>query len=319
MNFINGLNEFQIANASDDFPLALAIGMFDGVHLGHQEVISFTKKKSQELSSKSKCAVFTFDKHPASIFRPEAKPDLIYPLDKRIECLEASGVDYVFVIDFDPVLCRLSARDFISTLTRTLPNLKEICVGRDFGFGHRREGNIEKLKEFSNTFQFKAHEVPAFQLDNQNISSTLIRDHIKNGLLDKASALIGRQLTISGKVIKGRQVGRTIGFPTANIDAKGLCLPPFGVYSGFCTIGDRKTLRLPAIMNIGLRPTISAGDTIDAPSLEVHIPDFNKNIYGENLEFSYGQFIRSEIKFRSLEDLKSQIQKDIQSIKSLEN
>lgn len=316
MKFINGFKEFLRDRELEDFPLALAIGMFDGVHLGHQEVISFTKQRSIDHGKEAKCAAFTFDKHPASIFRPESTPDLIYPLSKRIKCLEETGIDYVFVIDFNPELCQLSAREFISTLTQTLPNLKEICVGRDFGFGHRREGNIDLLKDFAPEFNFQAHEVPAFQLDNQNISSTLIRSHIKNGALDKASELIGRPLTISGEVIKGKQLGKTIGFPTANMDVEGLCLPPFGVYSGTCFIGKDKNQPLPALMNIGIRPTVDDIAANHSPAVEVHIPNFNNDIYGENLEFTYQDFIRPEMKFNSLEELKSQITKDCEILTS---
>lgn len=316
MNFLFGLDAYnEDMRIHGESPLALAIGMFDGVHLGHQAVIDFTREKTRLLGPQGKCAAFTFDRQPASVFRPESAPKLIYPLAKKIECLKATGIDYVFVIEFNAELCKLTARQFIEHLAETFPSLKEICVGRDFGFGHRREGNIDVLRQLAPEFGYSAYEVRPFQSDHENVSSTLIRQKLSEGDLFRARELIGRELTVSGPIIKGRQVGRQIGFPTANIDVHGLCLPPNGVYLGVAHIENQPN-KFPAIMNIGSRPTVeshSPGQIL----AEIHIPHFNQDIYNQHLEFSIKEFLRPEMKFESVDALKAQISHDCEKVGAL--
>lgn len=309
MEFIHGYNLYRQSDSKA--PLALAIGMFDGYHLGHREVVRMASKLAGDSHPKGISAAFTFNVHPSSVVRPDHPPRLIYPLDKKIECLESAGIDYACVVDFTAELCRLSAEDFIISLTQAFPNLKHICVGRDFGFGHRRLGDVSLLQSIGPALGFRVHEIPAVRVNGTNVSSTHIRELISSGRLDDAAAMIGRRPSISGFVVEGRRLGRTIGVPTANIHVDGLCLPPFGVYAGLTRVRDRQ---YPSVMNLGVRPTVKDSQSSEnVANAEIHILDFMEDIYGKSLEFTLMKFLRPEKKFESLDLLKKQIQIDIQS------
>lgn len=301
MRFAFGYDTYEKSGKKSQ-PIAVAIGMFDGVHLGHQEVIAqvIQKAKRENLHS----AAITFDRHPASVFRPESSPPLIYPLEKRIQCLLESGLDFIFALQFDSHLCKLSPNDFVDELHHSFPALCDIFVGRDFGFGHRRSGNIKTLQELSSRYGFEAHEVKAFQSMGENVSSTFIREQINKGELAKISSLLGRPYSINGVVEKGKRMGHTIGFPTANISLNGLCHLPFGVYSGLARIEGQE---IPSIGNIGMRPTLNP---TPVPLAEVHMFDFDADVYGKKIEWIPTQFLRPERKFESISDLKERITED---------
>lgn len=309
MEFIHGYNQYR--KSGSEAPLALAIGMFDGYHLGHREVVRMAARLADASHPKGISAAFTFNVHPSSVVRPDRTPKLIYPLAKKIECLESAGIDYACVVDFTEELCRLSAEDFVISLTKAFPNLQHICVGRDFGFGHRRLGDVSLLQSIGPALGFRVHEIPAVKVNGTNVSSTHIRKLLSTGKLNEAEAMIGRKPSISGIVAEGRRLGRTIGVPTANIDVDGLCLPPFGVYAGLTRVQNQQ---YPSVMNLGVRPSVK--DSQSSPNVanaEIHILNFSEDLYGESLEFTLMDFLRPEKKFDSLDLLKKQIQIDIQS------
>jgi riboflavin kinase/FMN adenylyltransferase len=314
MNFVHGYDSYRKEHLGR--PLCLAIGMFDGFHLGHQEVINHALREAQGANDNSIAAAFTFNVHPASIVRPESSPRLIYPLPRKIACLESSGISHACVVDFNKNLCQLPAESFIDSLTTAFPSLKCICVGRDFGFGHRRAGNVGLLHQLSSKYGYTVHEVPARTFMDKKISSTIIREMISGGRLDEASSMLGRPYSLSGVVVRGRQLGRTLGFPTANLDTSGLCMPPNGVYAGFAHCQGQS---IKAVMNIGNRPTISQNGN-SSPTAEAHLIDFSGDIYDSMLDFYPVQHIRDECRFDSIDDLKEQIASDLQqSMEILDN
>jgi riboflavin kinase/FMN adenylyltransferase len=214
------------------------------------------------------------------------------------------------VIPFDEAFSRLTAEEFIDLLIRGFGEIRSICVGRTFTFGHKRGGNVELLQETGRLYNFKVHGLAAVALDGQVVSSTRIRERIQSGDLDSASQMLGRDYKLSGKVIRGDGIGHRLGFPTANIEAPGLLTPPNGVYAVHA-FKDGKALR--GVANIGFRPTVSKNE----PELrvEVHLLDFDGDLYGETLDLQFLSFVRPEARFSSVDELKKQILKDIVSAK----
>ncbi len=301
-----------IRNASElaDTPqrVCLAIGVFDGVHLGHQQVIRQTTGDASHEEARS--LVVTFDRHPNAVVAPHAVPPAVYSLDQKLQAIESLGVDTTLMVPFDESFSRLSAEEFVDQLICGFGMIRSICVGRGFTFGHRRGGNVELLQKIGQSHNIKVHGLAAVALDGQVVSSTRIRECIQAGDLDSASQMLGRDYKLSGKVIRGDGIGHKLGFPTANIDVTGLLTPPQGVYAVH-VFRDRTVLR--GVVNIGVRPTVSA----DKPALrvEVHLLDFAKDVYGETLDLQFHTFVRPEMKFSSMERLQKQIALDIETAK----
>lgn len=301
-----------IQNASD-LPgapqrVCLAIGVFDGVHLGHQQVIRQTTADASHAEARS--VVVTFDRHPNSIVAPHVVPPAVYSLDQKMQAIESLGVDTTLMIRFDESFSRLSAEEFVNQLICGFGIIRSICVGRNFTFGHKRGGNVELLQKMGQAHQFKVHGLAAVSLDGQVVSSTRIRECIQSGDLDSTSQMLGRDYQLSGQVIRGDGLGRKIGFPTANIDVTGLLTPPKGVYAVHVF---RKGVALRGVANIGFRPTLSQSE----PSLrvEVHLLEFADDLYGERLDLQFLSFVRPEAKFPSLDQLQQQILLDIEAAK----
>jgi riboflavin kinase/FMN adenylyltransferase len=284
--------------------VCVAIGVFDGVHLGHQQIIRQTVADARQHDAIA--LVVTFDRHPSTVVAPDRVPPLIYSLPQKFAAIESLGADTLLLIHFDRAFSEQTGETFIRGLDRDLGKIESICVGADFVFGCRRSGNVTLLKKLGDELGFTVHGMAAVSLDNQIVSSTRIREAIRADNLDAASQMLGRPYAISGRVIAGDGVGRKLGFPTANLDAVGLVLPPNGVYIGHAKIGEKPQ---PVALNIGFRPTLANS----GPQLrvEAHLLDFTGDLYGRELEIEIGEKLRDERKFGSLEELKAQIARDV--------
>jgi riboflavin kinase/FMN adenylyltransferase len=289
--------------------ICLAIGVFDGVHLGHQQIIRQTINDARQHDAIA--LVLTFDRHPNSIVAPDKIPPLIYSLPQKLRAIESLGADAVLLIQFDKKFSEQTGEEFIRSLARELGKIHSICVGADFVFGHQRSGNVALLKKLGAELNFSVHGLAAVSLDGEIVSSTRIREGIRAGDFDAASQMLGRTYAISGRVIEGDKIGRKLGFPTANLDAANLILPPNGVYSGGTKLNG-KLFRVA--LNIGLRPTVATGK----PQLrvEAHLLDFSGELYGEDLEIEMGKKLRDEQKFASAAELREQIARDIAQVRA---
>jgi riboflavin kinase/FMN adenylyltransferase len=304
MNVICSAN--KLGNGSRK--VCLAIGFFDGVHLGHQQIIRQTVADARQHDALA--LVITFDCHPNSVVAPDRVPPLIYSPPQKLRAIKSLGTDTLLQIHFDEEFSRQTGKEFIHGLTRDLGRIQSVCVGADFVFGRQRSGNVALLKELGGELGFTVHGLAAVSLDNQIVSSTRIRETIRSGNLDAASQMLGRAYAVSGRVVAGDRVGRQLGFPTANLDVTGLVLPPNGVYAGQASLG--KTPHR-VVLNIGFRPTLAAA----APQLrvEAHVLDFSGDLYGQELEITFAAKIRDEKKFPSADALREQITCDITEAK----
>ena len=284
--------------------VCLAIGVFDGVHLGHQQIIRQTIADARQ--HEAVALVVTFDRHPAAVVAPQRVPRMIYSLPQKLRTIESLGPDALLLIHFNESFSRQTGEVFIRGLAAGLGRIKSICVGGNFIFGHKRSGDILLLQRLGAELKFAVHGMAAVALDGQPVSSTRIREAVRNGNLDAASQMLGRAYSFASRVIHGDHLGRQLGFPTANLDPMDLLLPPNGVYAAHVNIGGNN---LRAVLNIGHRPTLKS----PTPELraEVHLLDFDGDLYGQELEVTFAARLRDEQKFASLEELKAQIARDI--------
>ncbi len=277
------------------YPTAVTIGIFDGVHKGHQVILKKVLKEAKR--SRLKSVVITFNPHPVNVLKSSAEIPLLMSLEHRVRLIKKMGVDYFFVERFTKSFSKLSPEDFIKNILIDKLNLKALVTGENFLFGFKEKGDVRLLKRLSKLYNFKLYSIPPLEIEGDYVSSTRIRKAIERGDLLLASKLLGRPVTILGTVVKGKRLGRKIGFPTANIDPHHEAIPPSGVYSVDIAL-DGKLYR--GILNISTHKII-----------EAHIFDFNKDIYGRDIEVIFKKKIRDEKKFKSLEALKKQIQSDI--------
>jgi riboflavin kinase/FMN adenylyltransferase len=301
-----------ISNAQDLKPggkkVCLAIGFFDGVHLGHRQIIRQTVADAHQHDAIA--LVLTFDRHPNSVVAPARVPPLIYSLPQKLRAIESLGADHLLLVRFGKKFSEQSGEVFVRGLARDLGSIQSICVGADFVFGHNRSGDVGLLKKLGGESGFSVHGLAAVSLDGRTVSSTRIRETIRAGNLDGASQMLGRAYAISGIVVEGDKLGRQIGFPTANLETTGLVLPPNGVYAGL-TIVKGKSYRVA--LNIGFRPTV-----VPAKSelrVEAHLLDFSGRLYGAELEVEVGEKLRAERKFDSSAELCAQITRDIAAVR----
>jgi len=292
--------------------VCLAIGVFDGVHLGHQQVIRQTVSDAQH--HEAHACVITFDCHPASIVAPDRAPPLIYSLPQKLRAIESLGAESVWLIHFDKAFSRLSGEEFIQNVVHDFNSIESICVGGNFTFGHKRSGNVPLLKILGSQHGFTVHGLAAVSLDNQTVSSTRVRQAIRAGKLDQASEMLGRSYSLAGTVIPGDQLGAKLGFPTANLDVPGLILPPHGVYAVHAH-HQNQTHR--AVLNIGIRPTLT--QTTPRLRVEAHILSPTNDLYGQELEVTFVAKLRDEMKFPSISALRIQIASDIEHAHTLFN
>lgn len=285
-------------------PLSLAIGVFDGVHLGHQAVLARALSGAREHGGSA--VAVTFNPHPLRVLRPSRAPRLLTSTTHKLRLIRSLGIEHLLVIPFDPEFASTPPERFIRALAKSCRPLREICVGHQWSFGRDRAGNLGLLHALGPALGFQAVGVPPVQIDGEIVSSTLVRGAVEGGDLARAARLLGRDYTILGTVVPGDQRGRQLGFPTANLAAHNEQFPPNGVYA---IRAARDGGKLHGVANIGVRPTIASPD--GQRLLEVHLFDFAEDIYGEDLEITFLRFIRPEQKFASLESLRAQIGRDV--------
>jgi riboflavin kinase/FMN adenylyltransferase len=286
--------------------VCLAIGFFDGVHLGHQQIIRQTIADARQHDASA--VAITFDRHPATVLAADRVPPLIYSLPQKLRAIGSLGVDALLLLHFDQALSAQSGEAFIRGLARDFGRIRSLCVGSAFTFGHQRRGNVALLNTLGAELQFAVHGLAAVSLDGQAVSSTRIRERLRAGDLDAAGQMLGRAWALAGQVVRGDRLGQQLGFPTANLDATGLALPPGGVYAARARLLAGNTTHR-AVVNIGSRPTVQGV----GPDLrvEAHLLDFSGDLYGQELELTFLDKLREERKFPSLDELKAQIARDI--------
>jgi len=290
----------------------ITIGTFDGLHLGHRKIIDFLKLKAQEVNGES--VVFTFHPHPRMVLHPEDHDlELIQSIDERVEKFRKLGVDHVIVFPFDLPFSRLSATQFIRDILVNKLKLHTLVIGYDHHFGRNREGSMQNLRELAPLYDFDICEISALIKEDTNISSTKIRNALKVGDLRTVSAFLGDHYKVFGKVVKGDRIGTEIGYPTANVQLENSykLIPGNGVYAVKVFVDDMK---LSGMLNIGKRPTVSdSGEK----RIEVHIFDFDRNIYNQKIELEFIEYIREEINFNGLVELKNQLKKDEEACRTV--
>ncbi len=287
------------------------IGKFDGVHLGHQLILDQLKQKAEQFGLPS--LVILVEPHPEEFFAQDADscPARLTILQEKIELLESFGIDFVLQLKFDQQLSELSAEDYITDILVGGLGVKSFIVGNDFRFGHKRKGNFELLIEAGKQYGFEVVETAAYERNGHRISSTYIREQLAKADFTLVEQLLGRPYSIKGEVVRGKQLGTDLGFPTCNIKPQRLRIPLHGVYACEVRLVDRYR---PAAVNIGYRPTVTeSGEAL----LEAHILDFNEDLYGKTIEVIFRQKIREETKFSGLEELKRHISADVEQVREL--
>ncbi|WP_022853853.1 bifunctional riboflavin kinase/FAD synthetase [Thermodesulfatator atlanticus] len=284
------------------YPVA-TIGNFDGVHLGHQALFRETTKKARQ--NDGTAIAITFHPHPLQVLRPEKTIKLICSLEQKIKLIEKAGIDCLLLLEFNKELASLEAEEFVEDIFVKGLGIKELVVGYDYRFGKKRRGDTELLKVLGKRFGFEVTVIPPQKVNGLTVSSTLIRELISEGDVALAAKLLGRYYKLCGKVIPGHGRGkRLLGFPTANLKlSKEKLLPKTGVYAVYVHFDSK---RLPGVMNLGFNPTFGDGYL----SAEVHIFDFDGNLYDKNICLSFVSRLRDEKKFTSPEELAAQIKED---------
>lgn len=285
-------------------PLHLALGVFDGVHVGHQAVIA--RAVNAAARGGGLAGLLTFEPHPIQVIAPGKAPSsLLETLRHKERVVAELGVELFIPLHFDLEIARMSATDFISRLMAA--PVRTIAVGEDWRFGQNRGGDVTFLaaEEFRRGFTLEA--VPPVMHDGDRVSSTRIRQAIRDGNLPDAEAMLGRPYTVTGTVVEGKKLGRTIGFPTANLATGRLQLPPDGVWAVQASVGSGEIVT--GVANLGVRPTVDGHHR----ALEIHLFDLNADLYGQELEIRFFEHLREERKFASLEALRTQIQRDAES------
>ena len=290
--------------------VCVAIGVFDGVHLGHQQVIRQAMADAEQ--HEGLAVVITFDRHPNTIVAPDRVPSLIYSLPQKLRAIESLHADTALVLRFDEPFSKQTGEQFIRGLIRDFNGIHSICVGSTFTFGYKRSGNVALLSKLGEELRFIVHGLSALSLDGHVVSSTRIREAIRTGQLDAASQMLGRAYSLAGPIVSGDQVGRKLGFPTANIDTTGLVLPPNGVYAVHAHVRG-KSYR--AALNIGYRPTLV--NPLPQLRVEAHLLDFDGDLRGQEMEISFVEKLREEQKFPSLDALRIQITRDLEAARQL--
>lgn len=287
---------------------AVAIGDFDGVHLGHQDVIRHALSIAREESIAS--AIMTFDPHPREVLGLADYSRYLAPLPERLERFSAMGVDRTYIVHFDKAFAKVTPERFVEEMLMPL-RVRAVIVGFDFKFGHRGMGTVDTLRELGRE-RLRVEVVKPYNLEGDKVSSTLIRESLHMGNLERAERFLGRYYAVRGKVVHGEGRGTTIGVPTANVEvAMPYVIPKSGVYAVRVKVnGDA----LPGVMNIGVKPTFGGkGPEV----LEVHLLDYKGDLYGQQLEVEFVRYLRGEVRFGSAEELVAQIRRDIDQARTV--
>jgi riboflavin kinase / FMN adenylyltransferase len=289
----------------------LTIGAYDGVHLGHQTVIQEVRSRAAAIGARS--AVVTFDRHPASVVRPESAPRLLTSLDQKLELLGATGVDATVVVPFDEHRSRETPEEFVQRVLVGCLGVRAVVVGEDFHFGYQRRGNVSLLRAMGEQHGFEVEGlelIPRVDGVAEPVSSTAIRRALAGGQVEVASKLLGRAFEVRGKVVQGDQRGRLLGFPTANVEVPSqMALPADGVYAGLYQRPNGSVHG--CAINLGRRPTFY--EHADHSLLEAHLLDFSDDLYGESAVVRFVAFLRSERKFDGVEALVAQLRTDVEA------
>jgi riboflavin kinase/FMN adenylyltransferase len=297
MEIIRDLNTL----ARHPFPVA-TLGVFDGVHLGHRAILKATIDRARAAGGTA--FALTFDPIPARVLAPDRAPPLILLPDDKLELLRLSGIDGVIVLNFTLELSRVPPREFVRDYLLEKVGAREVVVGHSVSFGHDRAGNAAVMVELGREFGFDTTVVGPVKVGGIEVSSTKVRELIRAGDVRAAAKLLGRYHFLHGEVVRGRERGRTIGFPTANLANETECVPPDGVYATRVILADGA---YGSITNIGMRPTFAE----EARTIEAHIFDFDRDLYGQRIKLELIERIRPERKFDSAEALRSQIALDL--------
>lgn len=289
--------------------IVLALGVFDGLHIGHRAVLDAALTLARETDSIPVAS--TFHPHPRRLLLPEAAPRLLTSLPHQKRLLARMGFDHLLVIPFTPELAAKPASGFLDLLASLPGKLAGIVTGEDFCFGRARSGNAQTLAREGIVRGFRTIAVPPVLLEGERVSSTIVRRVLGEGDLAKCERLLGRPFSVLGTVVEGKQLGRTLGFPTANVRVLNEQLPPAGVYAVRVELDGRL---LPGVANLGHRPTLGAENDL---ALEVHLFDFHETIYGAEMEVFFTSFLRAEQVFNGLEQLKAAIERDVIQAKQL--
>ena len=298
MNVFPSISEFNSTKKT-----IVTIGTFDGVHIGHQKIIEKLIQETKKADCES--LILTFFPHPRMVLNGSSSIKLLNTINEKSSLLEKMGLDNLVVHPFDKKFSNLSAEEFVKTILVDSFNLKKIIIGYDHRFGNNRAANIDDLISFGKKYDFEVEQISAQEIDSVSVSSTKIRDAITDGNMIVANEFLGYDYILSGKIIIGKQLGRTIGFPTANIkiEENYKLIPKNGVYIVKSHLQEKTVF---GIMNIGLNPTVNGEDL----SIEVHFLDFDADLYNKNITVSVIARIRDEQKFTSIDLLKAQIQED---------
>jgi riboflavin kinase/FMN adenylyltransferase len=298
MRLFHGTDNAKIAR-----PTVLTLGVFDGLHLGHQLVMRTVVERAR--AARAVPTVITFEPHPRAVLHPESAPPLLQTFDQKVEALGVLGIEQTIVVHFDKAFSEVRAGDFLRDVVHERLQAREVYLGKGFAFGHDREGDIELLKRVSRELGFHADEVEEVQLRGRRISSSLIRKLLLEGRVNLARRMLGRPYGVEGPVVRGAERGRTIGFPTANLRPQNRVIPRRGVYVTATLIEDEWRR---SITNIGVRPTFESGAE---PSLETFVIDWQGDLYGDVVRVRFLHRLRDEKKFDGVEDLKRQINYDL--------
>lgn len=287
-------------------PFHLALGVFDGVHIGHQAVIALAVEAAREQGGVA--GVITFEPHPIRVLAPQRAPRrILASIRHKEELLAKLGVELLVVIPFTRDFASQEAGDFLDDLAGAAPDLRTLAMGREWKFGQGRRGDVDLLRAFGNEHGVSVRSAESVRMDGELVSSTRIRQAIRDGNLDAVAAMLGREYSVLGTVQKGRQLGRTIGFPTANLKVHNEQLPPDGVWVVDAILQNGRRYR--GAGNLGMRPTVEGegGQRL----LEIHLLDYEGDLYGEPIEVRFLHYVRGERAFDSLDALKTQIEQDV--------
>ncbi|RMF94187.1 MAG: bifunctional riboflavin kinase/FAD synthetase [Candidatus Schekmanbacteria bacterium] len=288
----------------------VTIGNFDGIHLGHQEIFNELLETSRSLDGKS--VVISFHPHPLKILSPEKCPPLINTIREKIELISRMGIDYLVCIRFSKEFSEIEPEKFIKEILIDRIGMKKLLVGYDFGFGRGRSGSIDFIKENSKKLGYEVKIIEPLKLGDVIVSSTLIRNLVLEGKVERAKTYLGRPFSIRGRVVEGAKRGRKLNFPTANISTFNKIIPPNGVYIAETLIDG---VKYPSLVNVGTRPTFQGRGTL----VESYLLDFNRDIYGKFIRVFFLHYIREEMKFKNEGELKARMHEDLKEAKNFFN
>jgi riboflavin kinase/FMN adenylyltransferase len=290
-------------NAEIQRPTVLTLGVFDGLHLGHQLIMKTVAERARAVGAVP--TVITFDPHPRAVLHPESAPPLLQTFDQKIEALGILGIEQTIIIRFTEEFARIRAEEFLRDVIGERLQAREVYLGRGFAFGHDREGNIELLKRVSDELGFHADEAAEVRLRGQRISSSRVRQMLAAGKVNLARRMLGRPYGVEGQVVRGDERGHQLGFPTANLAPQNRVIPADGVYVT-ATLIENEWRR--SVTNIGTRPTFEDGNN---RLVETHVMNWSGDLYGDVVRVRFLHRLRAEKKFASVDQLRTQIERDI--------